>query len=353
MRIQFVVHLFPPKHNCGGESYIFHTAKYLQSRGHDVRVLLLDADWYKIKTPYIHEGIMVLGDPKSNLDAYRWADVNCTHLDKTSFVINICRMIKRPVVCFLHSHHTYEPNPILRAPTHAVSVVYNSHWIREILNYPHPGIVMYPPVDYNYYNVNENPEDNPYVSMISVNENKGGYLLYRIAQRMPDIRFLAVVGSYDDGYIQPEIIKLLEKCPNVKIVPNDPDIRKYYRQTRVLLVLSRYESWGMVATEGMCNGIPVIACPTPGLQENCQDAAIYAPKRGEYDVDKQTGKVIQHDGESYDIEPVVDEIRKLEDKEYYQAYSAAGRKRAMELKPDTNFLELENHIINAQRVFGY
>ena len=38
---------------------------------------------------------------------------------------------------------------------------------------------------------------------------------------------------------------------------------------------SRYESWGRVAVEAMSCGIPVIANPTPGLQESLADAGYF------------------------------------------------------------------------------
>jgi glycosyltransferase involved in cell wall biosynthesis len=46
--------------------------------------------------------------------------------------------------------------------------------------------------------------------------------------------------------------------------------------TRVLLMPSRYESYGRTAIEAAASGIPTIAHPTPGLREALGAAGIYA-----------------------------------------------------------------------------
>jgi glycosyltransferase involved in cell wall biosynthesis len=58
-----------------------------------------------------------------------------------------------------------------------------------------------------------------------------------------------------------------------------------YAKSRVVLMPSEYESFGMVAAEAIVSGIPVIATPTAGLKENLGDAGIYA-RRGTGEVDK-------------------------------------------------------------------
>lgn len=350
MRILWVIHLYPPKHNCGSEWLAHHVNKFLISRGHQVRVILMQAQMHNVSVPYELDGVEVRRDPERNMDAYRWADVILTHLDYTRFTLNIAPMVKRPAVCFIHSHFVYDNNPILNIRDNC-HIVYNSQWVKDHLNYQWPSMVMYPPCDYGYYNVNENPEGNEYITMIGLNENKGGYLLYKIAQKMKSKRFLAVIGSYDDGGLQPMIIDLLRTLPNVKVVPNIPEVRDYYRKTRVLLMLSRYESWGRTGTEAMCNGIPVVACPTNGLKENLLDAGIYVPERGDRTIDQSTGDTVEHDGETYDIMPVIKEIKKLDDKKHYQQISDRCRERARELDPRHSLLELENFLINAKQTF--
>jgi glycosyltransferase involved in cell wall biosynthesis len=74
---------------------------------------------------------------------------------------------------------------------------------------------------------------------------------------------------------------------------------------------SSYESWGRVAMEAACSGIPVIAAPTPGLKESLDYAGIFA----------------KHD----DVADWVEAIRFLDDPKNYERYSKLTKKRAREV----------------------
>ncbi len=352
MRLLWVIHLYSPKHNCGSEMMAHHINKYLMSQGHEVRVILMQAKMHNVAVPYYYEGVRVQGDPLDNLDAYRWADVILTHLDYTKWAINIAKLVKKPIACFIHSHYTYEPNPIPDAKSD-VHIVYNSKWVKDYLGYKWPNIIMYPPCDPGYYSVCESPWQNKAITMISINENKGGYILYRVAKALPFAKFIGVYGSYDDGGLQLEIAqKILNECPNVELVPNSPDILSVYKRTRILLMPSRYESWGRTATEAMCNGIPVICTATKGLKENCADAGMYIPDRGPCEAD-QYGTITEHDGEDYDIKPILKHIKALENEKHYSQVSVKCRERAEELNPANQMKELEQFLINAKHYKGY
>jgi glycosyltransferase involved in cell wall biosynthesis len=75
---------------------------------------------------------------------------------------------------------------------------------------------------------------------------------------------------------------------------------------------SKYESWGMTATEAMSYGIPVICTETPGLKENCGDAGIFIKNRD-------------------DVKEWIDAIFKMEKAINYKAQSEKCKKRAGEL----------------------
>jgi len=335
MRILWSIHLYPPHHNCGSEYVAHNLNKFLISRGHQVRIILHQANMHKIDTPYMYEGVEVM-PPTGRIEAYQWADVILTHLDYTQYTILMADAAKRPLIHFIHNDIPY--SSIINA-FRGNHVVYNSEWIGKKLKYNHPSMVLHPPCDVDYYNVCENPEENEYITLISLNENKGGRIFYQVAEAMPHKKFLGVVGSYD-----PQIIR--RDLPNVTIVPNTPDILSVYKQTRVLLMPSAYESWGRTATEAMCNGIPVVCTPTEGLKENCGDAGIYVNrrKRGKED---QGGNVTYQDND-YDITPIIKAIEKLDDKKYYREVSEKCRKRAKELDPNKELEQLEQFIINAQ-----
>jgi glycosyltransferase involved in cell wall biosynthesis len=225
-------------------------------------------------------------------------------------------------------------------------VVYNAEWTKEKLNYNWPSMVLPPPCDFRYYDVCENPMANKYITLISLNKNKGGEIFYEVARRMPDKQFLGVRGSYDQ--------QLVEDLPNVTLIDNTPDILSVYKQTRILLMPSRYESWGRTATEAMCNGIPVICCPTEGLKENCGDAALYCTPREAVKRDA-AGNIDMNDEseEPYDVSSIMKQIKKLDNPAFYKAVSDRSRERSRELDPQKDFKLLEEFLyITQQRQYA-
>lgn len=332
MRILWSIHLYPPRHNCGSEVVAHNVNKFLISRGHQVRVILHQDKMHNIHTPYNYEGVEVIGST-GHVESYRWADAIMTHLDFTQFSIIMAHEVKKPLFHFVHNDTTY--TSVQSAPSRNF-VVYNSRWIGEKINYPHSSFVLHPPCDMDYYNVCEDPINNEYITLINLDQNKGGKILREVAKAMPDRKFLGVIGGYSSPA---EVGQIRDQPGNVKVIPNTPHILEVYKKTRVLLMPSAYESWGRTATEAMCNGIPVICTPTPGLKENCADAGIYIPPRDEkFSMAQQSGEVFSEE-EVYDINPILREIKKLDSVPYYKIRSEKCRQRAKELKPDMEAFE--------------
>lgn len=335
MRILASVHLFFPRHCCGSEAYLLHCMKFLISKGHECRIIL---HHYKDE-PYIYEGIEVF-PATGTVDAYRWAELILTHLDMTQFTILMAKQAQRPLVHVVHNDIVYSS---IKNNFGNVSCVYNSDWIKNKIGYTIPGYVLHPPCDAEDYKVEREGE---YITLISLNERKGGELFYRIAKAMPERKFLGVVGSYDNpGPLkmnQVDIINQLIQLPNFTLVANTPDILSTYRRTRILLMPSDYESWGRTATEAMCSGIPVICTPTAGLKENCGDAAVYVGspleefEPGDAQVDTGT------------VQEWVKAINKV-DKEY-EKYSVLCAARAAALNPMAELEGLEQFLL--QQVYG-
>jgi glycosyltransferase involved in cell wall biosynthesis len=310
--------------------------KFLLSRGHECRVILQRYSG----TMYVYDGVEVFPST-GHLDAFRWADVICTHLDFTQDSIIRAMSVQKPLIHFVHNDIAYSS---IMAGIRSQYIVYNSEWIKDAIGYKWPYTVLHPPCDRDHYNVNETPEASEYITLVSLNERKGGYLFKKIAEAMPDRKFLGVVGSYDNSgpmkLTQGQILEMMP--PNVTIVPNSPDILSVYRKTRLLLMPSDYESWGRTATEAMCNGIPVICTPTAGLKENCGEAARYVgeqiPGANPGEASVETGKV----------EDWVREIKYFDDPNNYRKYSLLCRSRAAELDPVTELEALEKFILNAR-----
>lgn len=292
-----------------------------------------------LKTPYEYEGIEVFGSKVGqSVDSYRWASVVLCHLDMTQFTIIMAKQAKKPLVHFVHNDIPYSS---IQNNFGNVYAVYNSKWIADKIGYPIPGYVLHPPCKLSDYEIESTRE---FITLISLNERKGGYFFYEIAKAMPERKFLGVIGSYDNpGELklqQTDIINLLLQLPNFTLVPNTPDIISTYKRTRILLMPSDYESWGRTATEAMCSGIPVICTPTPGLRENCSIAGIYIgsqlanPEPGDAQVER--GEVTEW----------VEAIRKLDNPIQYEKYSVLCKARANELRPEKELEGLEQFLIS-------
>jgi glycosyltransferase involved in cell wall biosynthesis len=164
--------------------------------------------------------------------------------------------------------------------------------------------------------------------------------LQKLAKIFPDKKFLGVKGSYDK--------QITDQPENVEVIPNTPNILEVYKKTRVLLMPSQYESWGMTATEAMCSGIPVVCTPTPGLSENCGRAGIYIDPRNAELFDEH-GNVLD-DTDEYDISSLVREIKKLDNPEYYKKYSDLSRQRSLEHEPLKRAKDFEDFLYSTQGV---
>jgi glycosyltransferase involved in cell wall biosynthesis len=340
LNVLWDIHLWPPGHNCGSEYYAHHISKYLISKGHNVRVVLQQAKMHNVHVPYSHEGVDVMG-PTGSTDQFLWADIILTHLDFTHHAIQVADILYKPVVNVIHNSHPYD---CIKDARRNNFCIYNSKWISNKLNYNWPSMVFTPPVDYRYFDLGRVSRENEYITLINLDENKGGFILRRIAEALPKKKFLAVRGSYSE----PHYFGQADNFPsNVKIVPNTPNILDIYKQTRILLMISRYESWGMTATEAMCNGIPVICTPTEGLKENCADAGIYIPAREQPERDNNN-VILKDDRDTYDISYIVKQINKLDnDKKYYKVISDRCRQRSRELDPLPGLAQVESFLHSA------
>ena len=334
MRILYVVHLYCPSHMAGGETYLQNMAKFFLSKGHHVRVLLMDAAHYGIDELYTYEGVEVFPAPKQgdNTLLFNWSDIIFTHLQYAAWTFNVANIMRKPAVFV--SHNTW-PYDIVKQFTHH-AVIYNSHAMKGILKYENPSFVLHPPIDRLKYDF-EGPTGQ-YITLVNMNANKGGKLFTALARALPEYEFLGIGGGYDTQQKQ--------NVPNLTFWDNSPDMEKVYRSTRILLVPSKYESWGMCATEAMCNGIPIIYHPTFGLCENVGSAGIQIPDQNEDFEDTEVLKGGEHGGldPKANLQVWIKAIKSLDDPKKYKKYSTLSRQRAKELDPAKDLEQLEQFI---------
>jgi glycosyltransferase involved in cell wall biosynthesis len=122
-----------------------------------------------------------------------------------------------------------------------------------------------------------NPASEPYVLSVGALESRKGAehliaLARHLAQTAPNLELVIGAGRYGD----PKFISEAEQLPNVLLkgyVGRDA-LPKLIRGAKALLMLSRYETFGIPAVEAMAVGTPVIAARFGSLPEIVGEAGI-------------------------------------------------------------------------------
>lgn len=178
-------------------------------------------------------------------------------------------------------------------------VVFNSVALQAGVAHSVPSVVCRPPVDRVAHEVEATGDR---VTLVNTSEAKGGRVAWRVAEACPGRRFLGVSGWGE---------QLRPRTANWEQLRRQRDMRTVWAQTRVLLMPSAFETWGMAGVEAMCSGIPVIAHPTAGLRESLGPAGIFADRA--------------------DTGAWVAALEHLDDPDTYRAASAAARARVDDL----------------------
>lgn len=258
----WLIHGYPPGLNAGSE-FMAHTMnRHLVGAGYTVVVACP-------RYPHvIFEGVhlMDLNNASTVETIVSKSAIIMSHHDKVAIACKLGQKHSKPVIELVHntirplSYSGYKPYRI-----------YNSNWLRRFYKADLDGsesIVVRPPVDWRDY---ETPDGHRrYVTLINVNEEKGGHVLVALAQAMPHVEFMGIKGAYGEQVV-PTI-----KPANLHYENTTLNIRNVYERTRILIMPSRIETWGRTAVEAMSSGIPVIANTTDGLIESLGEAGIFA-----------------------------------------------------------------------------
>lgn len=290
------VHAYVPTHMAGAETTVHDLNRALVAAGWEVTVLLSRDDHYRPEGtppagPYQIDGVRVI-PYTSKHQAGAWfptADVVISHLDSSERAAYLTRQLGIPLVQVVHNT-MWQTEGYLSLGCELA--VYNTEWVRDhhdsaaaepVVRIPGEqqytwsvrksnawdGVVVHPPIDASRYKLRRNnPARRKYVTLVNLwagGDNgwtgKGPHVLYALAKAMPDVQFAGVVGGYGAQDIRPDFY-------NVTFFKHTSDITKdVYSQTKILLMPSKYESFGRVAIEGAASGIPTVAAPTEGLVE--------------------------------------------------------------------------------------
>ena len=309
MNVVFIIHGYADTMGSGAERMVQTMSHYLVDRGHQVTIAVKrpnkDSDG-KVK--------IVKCQTKDFEATVKNYDVVFSHLDLTAYAQDLARDNKKPYFWICHNTHDYV---IIRNRTKYANVIYNAEWVRRTMDYPNKHIVLPPPCDYRRWDDGLDHSNAKYITLVYHNLNKGGKVLINLAKAMPDRQFMAVEGSYD--------VQVMDRTvPNIKYVKQTQDMKSVYKDSRIVIMPSMYESYGLVFNEAAASGIPVLMHPTEGLVENAGDAGIYCD-RG-------------------DIDTWVEAIKKLDDKKAYKEASDKVRARTRELDPYKNLEQFESFV---------
>jgi glycosyltransferase involved in cell wall biosynthesis len=196
-------------------------------------------------------------------------DVVCTHLQGAIEVVRrAARFGARPAWFIRNGDCTDHPQAQLDEARASNSLFLAScPSLARHLEAEHgiPTVPLYSAVDVARYRVPLDPAGA--ITMVNPTEQKGLLTLIGLVLRLPHRPFLLVEGWKGDRDWQ-QIERTLGRLPNVRLSPAVEDMREIYRQTRLLIVPSRWkEGFGRVTAEAHASGIPVIASKIGGLAD--------------------------------------------------------------------------------------
>jgi hypothetical protein len=206
-------------------------------------------------------------------------------------------------------------------------LVYNTHWLRRKM--PALGtaaIIIHPTLHADRYALDAPPMDGGVTLMNLDRKHKGPNIFWGLARALPDTKFLGVRGAYGNQDERPGL-------RNVELIDTVTDVRNLvYARTRVLVVPSRYESYGRVAVEACAAGIPVVASPTAGLREALGYAGTFATRGNHAEWARIVSRYMSDDAEwlrasrrALARAADLDAMRHIEMSQWVSAVAAAGR----------------------------
>lgn len=313
MKIVAYVHFMMPYHYAGSEVMLLNLLKVAQRNGHQVSVIAT----YEKEAPkhWEYEGIDCYS-PNEQFSGFELLsrekpDLIITHHDVTVYASSFAKYLNVPLVQLIHNNGINNPGPHPELRHGADFIVWNTQWVKDWYGerYAHiPSVIVRPPVFAEQHATT--PGD--LVTLVNLNMNKGAGILYKLAERLPHVEFLGVEGGHGN--------QIFEMWPNVTFQKQTTNMRDdVWARTKILLVPSIYESYGMVAVEALASGIPVLAAPTPGLKESLGDAGTFILRE-------------DFDGWASEITSL------LTDKKRYAKMSEKSLKRSAEIDPEKEFI---------------
>lgn len=271
-------HGYPPEWNMGGEVSLHRTMQIVDGAKHVLT---------KTEKPYTFEGVQVQPIEASNVLDIQTnprpisrqlmgleADVVIGQNELSLAAVHSARMAGAVSIVSVHTPPRYGRN-IIQGLKEADYGIYNSRtsaieWGEPNALVIHPPISPLPKQTYT--------KGDAYTLLSSL-KNKGVETVIELAKLYPNKRFIIVRSPAEPTHGLENLEEAVKDIPNIELHPrvSPEEVEKYFKQTRILLVPSRYETYGMSAIEAAGYGIPSVHVDTPHVREGIGEGAILVP----------------------------------------------------------------------------
>lgn len=281
MTVVALSHGYPPLWNMGGEVSLHRSLKAI-----DEEVIVLT----NTDKPYTFEGIKVMqintpdvlnvmADPKPIAAQLKelGARIVIAQNELSLPAVKAAEMIGAISIVSLHTPPKY--GKLLRqALVEADYGIYNTETSARQWGEPN-ALVIHPPISPLPDKLST---DGQAYTLLSSLVNKGVEVVLELAAMYPDRKFIIVRSPAEPTHGLADLEERAAKLSNVELHPRvaPEDVDKYFKQTRILLVPSRYETYGMSAIEAAGYGIPSIHVDTSHAREGIGEAGILIPPLG-------------------------------------------------------------------------
>lgn len=266
MTLTAFLHGYPPLWSMGGEMSTHRT----------LRAVPWSIAFTDTPGDYHFDGVSVRKAAGVSLQCIRsdaesaGASILFGHSTLSQETIRAAKQMRLPSILAVHAPPRFG-NDLRRAWRSATVRLYNTEVARRDWN-DRKGWLLHPPVG-EPAEFAEGPRNA--LTLTSSLLNKGAGRVMELARRRYDQRFIIVESPAHPTHGDPLFWEQVDRLDNVEIWPRlHPDeMGRLWAETRVLLVPSRYETYGMAALEAAWHGIPSVHVDTPHVREGIGTAA--------------------------------------------------------------------------------
>lgn len=278
MTLAAFLHGYPPGWSMGGEVSTHRTLREVEG----------SLVFTKTETPYTIDGVQVRPlSGEGYQDIIDMVDGTNTralfaHSTMSANTVRAARKMGLPSILAVHAPPRYAAD-LRRAWGRATIRLYNTEQARMDWKDPR-GLLLHPPAGPPVV-AGDGPRDAYTLSSSLL--NKGVLPTLDLAKSMPDQRFIIMESPAHATHGAEDFAERAAELPNVEVWPrlHPNEMGKLWAETRILLVPSRYETYGLSAIEAAAHGIPSVHVDTPHVREGIGDGAYLLKSTTAYSLD--------------------------------------------------------------------